>query len=252
MSQMKSKKAIFSIIVALSLMSTLVFVSPAWARESISTPFRENAEVQETFYVTNEYNLFSKSKEAFSEVKSFWTEITTARNAAVGKADAAIAELDGWLLDDEKESLIAYEETMKTAANMDVYNEALAAFDAVVAEVNERIANYVPPQTYTYSSNVSTPSYNSGNYSGGYSDFMRDGVVHSNGNKFTYYSQSVLPGGGLNIPGRHVDGGFVKDADGYIVVANSAANGTVVNTPFGKGKVYDKGTSGNHYDIYVQ
>lgn len=60
---------------------------------------------------------------------------------------------------------------------------------------------------------------------------MRDGVVYHNGNKYTYYSQSVLPGGGLNIPGRHVDDGFVKDADGYICIANSAPNGTVVDTP---------------------
>lgn len=86
------------------------------------------------------------------------------------------------------------------------------------------------------------------------SQFMFDGVVYSGGYKFTYYSQSVLPGGGLNIPGRHVNAdGFVSDGDGYIVLAGSAPLGTVYDTPFGyKGKIYDRGTYGNHLDVYVQ
>ncbi len=86
------------------------------------------------------------------------------------------------------------------------------------------------------------------------SQFMFDGVVYWGGYKFTYYSQSVLPGGGLSIPGRHVNAdGFVSDGDGYIVLAGSAPKGTVYDTPFGyKGKIYDRGTYGNHLDVYVQ
>ena len=38
------------------------------------------------------------------------------------------------------------------------------------------------------------------------------GVVYFNGHKETYYSQNVLPGGGLRIPGRHVaEDGTVRD-----------------------------------------
>lgn len=79
------------------------------------------------------------------------------------------------------------------------------------------------------------------------------GVINWGGYKFTYYSQQVLPGGGLNIPGRHVnEGGFVADGDGYIVLANDAPKGTVIKTPFGApGKVYDRGTAGNHFDVYT-
>ena len=86
------------------------------------------------------------------------------------------------------------------------------------------------------------------------SDFMFRGVVYWNDYKFTYYSQSVLPGGGLSIPGRHVNAdGYVSDGDGYIVLAGSAPKGTVYDTPFGyKGKIYDRGTSGNHLDVYVR
>lgn len=84
--------------------------------------------------------------------------------------------------------------------------------------------------------------------------FMFDGIIHWNGLKFTYYSQSVLPGGGLKIPGRHINAdGYVADGDGYIVLANNAPLGTIIDTPFGyKGKVYDRGTVGNHFDVYIR
>lgn len=84
--------------------------------------------------------------------------------------------------------------------------------------------------------------------------FMFSGVVNWGGYRFTYYSQQVLPGGGLRIPGRHVNaGGYVSDGDGYIVLAGSAPLGTVFKTPFGyPGKIYDRGTSGNHLDVYIR
>ncbi len=84
--------------------------------------------------------------------------------------------------------------------------------------------------------------------------FMFSGVVNWGGYRFTYYSQQVLPGEGLQIPGRHVnDGGFVSDADGYIVLAGDAPKGTVFETPFGHpGKIYDRGTFGTHLDVYIR
>lgn len=84
--------------------------------------------------------------------------------------------------------------------------------------------------------------------------FMFSGAVNWGGYKFTYYSQQVLPGSGLEIPGRHVnEGGYVSDADGFIVLAGSAPKGTVYDTPFGyRGKIYDRGTVGNHLDVYIR
>ena len=86
------------------------------------------------------------------------------------------------------------------------------------------------------------------------------GVIRWNGYKFTYYSQSVLPGGGLVIPGRHVNAnGYVADSNGYIVLAapRGVAKGTVYDTPFGnKGKVYDTcascTTSPMWLDVYTK
>ncbi|MCD8109312.1 MAG: hypothetical protein LUE14_04330 [Clostridiales bacterium] len=80
------------------------------------------------------------------------------------------------------------------------------------------------------------------------------GVVYFNGHRETYYSQRVLPGNGLNIPGRHVEAsdGTVRDIDNYICVASSdLAKGTVVETSLGTGKVYDCGCASGTIDIYV-
>ena len=85
-------------------------------------------------------------------------------------------------------------------------------------------------------------------------DFMELGVVEYGGREFTWYSEKVLPGCGLdelNANGRTVDAsGYVVDADGYIAVASpwgADAIGTVLDTP---AKVYDECESGS-YDVYT-
>lgn len=79
------------------------------------------------------------------------------------------------------------------------------------------------------------------------------GVNYYNGRKETWYSQRVLPGGGLDIPGRHVaEDGTIRDEDGYICVAASdLEKGTVVETSLGTGKVYDSGCAAGTTDIYT-
>ena len=89
-------------------------------------------------------------------------------------------------------------------------------------------------------------------YSGKY--FRRMGVIRWNGWRWTWYSQRVLPGGGLRIPGRHVDeNGYVCDNNNYICLASSSlSKGKVVQTPFGKkGKIYDSGCARGTLDVYV-
>lgn len=79
------------------------------------------------------------------------------------------------------------------------------------------------------------------------------GVNYFNGHKETWYSQKVLPGGGLKIPGRHVaEDGTIRDKDNYICVASSDyAKGTIVETSLGTGKVYDCGCASGTIDIYT-
>ena len=84
--------------------------------------------------------------------------------------------------------------------------------------------------------------------------FMQMGVLYWGGWRWTWYSQRVLPGGGLSIPGRHVDErGYVCDANGYICLASSSLSyRTIVSTPFGKpGRVYDSGCAYDTLDVYV-
>jgi len=77
----------------------------------------------------------------------------------------------------------------------------------------------------------------------------------ASGFEFTWYSEKVLPGEGLHIPGRHVgDEGYIYDENGNLCLASTyLPKGTVVSVPFGSGTgvVYDSGCSRNVLDVYV-
>lgn len=86
------------------------------------------------------------------------------------------------------------------------------------------------------------------------SDFQFLGVLNWNDWRWTWYSQRVLPGGGLSIPGRHVDDdGYVCDENDYICLASCFLDkGTVIDTPLGKqGCMYDYCATANTIDVYV-
>ena len=111
---------------------------------------------------------------------------------------------------------------------------------------NTDLTNKIKKYTSTYATSSSVL------YSA--NKFKNIGVVYWNGWKWTWYSQRVLPGGGLRIPGRHVDNnGYVCDGNNYICLASSTLPyGTVINTPFGKqGKIYDTGCATDTIDVYV-
>lgn len=114
------------------------------------------------------------------------------------------------------------------------------------------------------SSKPSNSGNNSGSNSGGSSGGGKynipsggltpsKGRIWFNGHTETYYSQKVLPGGGLNIPGRHIaSDGTIRDGDGYIVLASDDyPKGTVVQTSLGPGKVYDTGSGKGNIDLYT-
>jgi len=81
------------------------------------------------------------------------------------------------------------------------------------------------------------------------------GAQYFDGHKETYYSERVLPGYGLRIPGRHVaDDGTIRDEEGYIAVAadpSFMSRGSVLMTSLGPAKVYDTGCAYGTIDIYV-
>ena len=142
---------------------------------------------------------------------------------------------------------------MKLDAIEQRVSEIIEQYEAEQAEqaaLEAEQAYYYEPVYYDY-----TPSY-----SGGYNnDFQQQGVVYDGETTYSWYSQRVLPGGGLtelNNNGRTVNSdGFVVDGDGYIAVAQPGTTnpeiGMVIETPFGLGKVYDSNPSGDSWDIYT-
>lgn len=88
-------------------------------------------------------------------------------------------------------------------------------------------------------------------------EYLRQaGIIFDGDRTYTWYSENVLPGGGLDIEGRHVsDEGYVVDAYERIVVASAdIPYGTEVAIPFGSGKgvVLDTGyLSPGQIDIYT-
>ncbi len=85
--------------------------------------------------------------------------------------------------------------------------------------------------------------------------FRTQGVVYDSKWRYTWYSEKVLPGPGLKIPGRHTDAqGYVRDEKNYLCLASHVSDlaiGTIVKTPFGYGKVYDRCPKKGTLDVYV-
>lgn len=85
-------------------------------------------------------------------------------------------------------------------------------------------------------------------------DFMFMGEILYGDFRYTWYSQNVLPGDGLDIPGRHVEDGYVVDEYGYTVLATCEAEyGATMDIPVGTGigKVYDYCDEPGTVDVYT-
>ena len=108
----------------------------------------------------------------------------------------------------------------------------------------------------SYSSSRSGSSHSGGgssygSSSGSASNFKSQGVIYQNGIRYTYYSSNVLYHYRTPEWTAGSDNTY-RDKDGYVVVASSDhAQGSVVSTPFGSGKVYDSGCASGTIDIYT-
>ncbi|MGF7003655.1 peptidoglycan hydrolase CwlO-like protein [Lachnospiraceae bacterium PFB1-21] len=213
--------------------------------------------------------------EYVSMVTSHDREMLTEYQRVVEDTAARAADLEGRrnelssLQTQLNEKIASTEEAIKKAsAEVDAKRKAeLEALQAALDEA-KKYEDAVSPEegnnqgSGSSGSNETTPppSGNGSNGSGSngalytLDQFLSMGVVNWGGYRFTYYSQSVLPGPGLNIPGRHVNAdGYVSDGDGYIVLAALGAKGAVYDTPFGyQGKVYDSCPSAGTLDVYIR
>ena len=88
-------------------------------------------------------------------------------------------------------------------------------------------------------------------YSGDSSSFKSQGVIYQNGIRYTYYSSNVLYHYRTPEWNAGSDGIYRDSADYIVVASNDHAQGSVVSTPFGAGKVYDSGCASGTIDIYT-
>lgn len=178
------------------------------------------------------------AEDGYDSYSSWWADLYSTRAESLELITDLIESCPYNLSEDD----IAELQNIKNKINYATITECLDLLD----EADSIVAAYIPKVTYSnYSSSGSSSSY------GG--NFKRDGVIYQNGWRYTWYSQRVLPGGGLSIPGRHVgEDGLIRDSDGYIVVASDDhSKGSEVDTPFGAGKVYDSGSGSGTLDIYT-
>ena len=178
--------------------------------------------------------LQAKAEETSTDLATVNAQLEAARAAQKKQEEEAQRKAD------EQLAKKAQEETKQTSAS---------------AGSNTSAGNNNPSNNNS-SNNTSSDSSNSG--SGGYvipsgGLTPSKGRIWYNGHTETYYSQKVLPGGGLAIPGRHIaSDGTIRDADGYIVLASDDyPRGTVVETSLGAGKVYDTGSGSGNIDLYT-
>lgn len=189
-------------------------------------------------------------------------DIAELRSSAVGMADSAVEELGDYV---DADALRDAESRMTGATSVDAFDAARADFDKLVGDAEDEKAADEAEKTLeeeieAHSGTVLItdgyfPSDGSGGPYGGFltvAEFKPMGAMYWNGYRYTWYSETVLPGTGLSIPSRGVSNGAVVDGDGYVCLASEDfPKGTVLNTPIGVGKVYDSGCAHGTIDIYV-
>ena len=128
-------------------------------------------------------------------------------------------------------------------------NESSSDFEAVEMEITPASVQLTPVEIYDsmsiaereaalYAGTLHMEYSGLYTYSGDRLSVSK-GAQYYNGHKETYYSERVLPGNTLNIPGRHVaDPGFMP-------------KGSVLITSLGPAKVYDSGCAYGIIDLYV-
>ena len=194
--------------------------------------------------------LQAKAEETSTDLATVNAQLEAARAAQKKQEEEAQRKAD------EQLAKKAQEETKQASASTGSNTSAGNNSGNSSSAGNNSSSGNNNPSNNNSSNNTSSDSSNSG--SGGYvipsgGLTPSKGRIWYNGHTETYYSQKVLPGGGLAIPGRHIaSDGTIRDADGYIVLASDDyPRGTVVETSLGAGKVYDTGSGSGNIDLYT-
>lgn len=193
--------------------------------------------------------LRGKTKEAHLYVQGQNKELQNYKDKFDKKVKTFKKDYSGYISKKQNKRLGTMQKNMKNATNLKECKRINKNFKKLEKNVeNARAeAEAIAAQeaaSYSYSDN------SGGSYSGGNS-FESQGVVYSGGTRYTYYSSNVLyhyRTGEWNAG----NDGFYRDDNGYLVVASSDhSQGSVVNTPWGPGKVYDSGCASGTIDMYT-
>ncbi len=181
-------------------------------------------------------------------------ELSANREELNAKAASTSADLEA--LEAKIKQLKDEQVAKELAAAAKAAKEAEAAKAAQTTQNNSNSTSNGGNNTNSSANNNNGTSGGNNNYTPptGNGVLTKDkGVNYFNGHRETYYSQKVLPGHGLNIPGRHVaSDGTIRDGNGYLCLASSDyPKGTMVQTSLGMGIVYDTGCASGTIDIYT-
>lgn len=241
-------KKLFTRAIALILLVVLCGCGKPAVSEKVETVDTPDAIVSKTINTSSVKNEMTSSRVTSSTVSKAESNVTS-KTPNQSVTSSALSSTVSTQQPKENDVVIYYEYPAATAASSSststqAETSAIEETSALVetdgdADIQEIESQVSEPITY--------PEYTP-------ADFMSAGVIYWGAWRWTWYSQNVLPGGGLCIPGRHVDDmGYVCDENEYIcLAATSLSKGTVVDTPFGKqGKVYDSGCAYGTIDTYV-
>lgn len=253
---MKSKKKILiGSLVALILAVALITVPQIVTSKAQA----EEETTEESTYVYNNDSELDKvhlpiqmyKEEGYDDFKTWWEELQEKRKSYEGVTEDIVAELDGYLSDEEIAALQEKELKIINArcfADLDQYIEE---YEALVQPAVEKKNEAEASKGYS-SSGGSGSSYSGGNYSGNYSNFRSAGVLYDSGYRYTYYSSNVLYH--YNTANWDLGDDGIYREDGRVVVASDAyPNGTVLNTElFGECIVRDCGVGrSDTLDVYT-
>lgn len=242
-----------NIIPAALLSATLIFPTVAFAQE-IQPIFPSAEELNDPHYhirftkKVSDFILKEETKkisylgtsDGYDSVIDWYNDLQAKKAEAVGIADEAIEAYSPIITDEECDMFYALEKRMTKAVTMDIYNEAYEQTNDLMDSIEARM----PKKTYSL--------YSGGYYGGPEGVLTRSGGVNSfGGRRETWYSSRVLYHYRTSEWTPDANGVY-RDSDGYVVVAASdLAQGSVVETSHGTGKVYDSGCAAGTTDIYT-
>lgn len=141
------------------------------------------------------------------------------------------------------------EESAKDAQEIRKIKEEIARLKAAEEEAKKKAEEEA--RILEQQRQAAQKSYTASYTSNGSGLTRSGGVNYHNGWKETWYSSNTLyhyRTGEWTVG----DDGVYRDSDGYVIVASSSdAQGSVVDTSFGPGKVYDTGCAEGTHDIYT-